>query len=100
MRTKEEFYALVQQLREIVADPENQKCPCPNLNCEWHGRCLECVTLHRYFRDHLPCCFQQFVNDKLKAVAALGEMTAVEKERTPAAYWDYVRQRDQEQAGG
>jgi hypothetical protein len=94
MRTKEEHYELVLRLRKIAADPEKQKCPCPKVKCEWHGRCLECVTTHRHFKDHVPNCFQQFINEKLKAVAAIGEMNAVEKEQTPAEYWDYVRERD------
>jgi hypothetical protein len=94
MRSKEEFFSLVQELRKIVADPKNQACSCPKVKCEWHGKCLECVTLHRYNKDHVPNCFQQMINDKLKAVAAIGEMNATEKEKTPPEYWDYVRSRD------
>jgi hypothetical protein len=94
MRTKEEFYKLVIELRKIAANPVNQKCSCPKLKCEWHGKCLECVTIHRYSKDHVPNCFQQFINDKISAIAGIGEMVAVEKEKTPAEYWDYVREQD------
>ena len=94
MRTNEEFYELVKEIRNIVSDPEHQKCSCPKVKCEWHGKCLECVTIHRYFKDHLPNCFQQIFNDKLKAVASIGEMSAIEKEKTPSEYWDYVREQD------
>ncbi len=94
MKTKEEYYKLVQEIREIVSNPENRKCPCPKTKCEWYGKCLECVTLHRYFKDHVPNCFQQFINDKIKAVAAIAEMDATEKEKSPPEYWDYVREQD------
>jgi hypothetical protein len=94
MRTKEEFYQLVTELRKIALNPLFQKCSCPKAKCEWHGKCLECVTLHRYNKDHVPNCFQQIINDKIRAIASIGEMTAIEKEQTPSEYWDYVRTQD------
>jgi hypothetical protein len=94
MRTKEEHYQLVKNLRKIAADPKYRKCSCPKVKCEWHGNCTECVALHRYAKDHVPNCFQQFINEKIKAIAAIGEMTAIEKEKTPSEYWDYVRSQD------
>ena len=100
MRTKEAFYALVKELREVAKNPENQKCSCPKVKCEWHGKCMECVTLHRYYKDHLPNCFQQFVNDKIKAIAQVGELHVVEKEKTPPEYWDYVNDQDSLRAKG
>jgi hypothetical protein len=94
MVTKEEYYQLVLKLRAILSDPANLVCTCPKRKCEWHGKCLECVALHRYNKDHLPSCFQVFMNDKLKAIAAFGELDATEKEKTPPEYWDYVREQD------
>lgn len=94
MRTKEEYYALVLKNRRIISDPENLKCSCPKTKCELHGKCRECVAMHRYYKDHVPNCFQQFINEKLKAVAQIGELTTEEKDKTPPEYWDYVRERD------
>jgi hypothetical protein len=94
MRTKEEYYQLVLKLRKIVSDPQNLKCPCPKIKCEWHGKCQECVALHRYNKDHVPNCFGAFINDKIKAIAAIGELNVTEKEKTPPEYWDYVREQD------
>ena len=94
MRTKEEYYKLVLENRRIVSDPANRICSCPKIKCEWHGKCAECVTMHRYNRDHVPNCFQSFINEKLRAVAAIGELVCSEKERTPGEYWDYVREQD------
>ncbi len=64
MRTKEENYKLVIENMKIVNNPENLKCTCPNTSCVWHGRCRECVAIHRYHDDHVPECFQSFTNDK------------------------------------
>jgi len=52
------------------------------------------MALHRYFQDHVPNCFQQLINDKIKALAQVGEMVAIEKEKTPSDYWEYVREQD------
>ena len=100
MRTKEEYYELVKSLRRIVSDPLHRACTCPKYYCEWHGRCVECVTLHRYNADHVPNCFQAFINEKLEAVAAVGELQTEEKPRTTKEYWDYVRERDKAEIGG
>jgi hypothetical protein len=95
MRSKEEYYSkVVKEIRNILNDPENLKCSCPKVKCEWHGKCRECVAIHRYYKDHLPNCFQEFVNDKIKAIAQIGELDVVEKEKTPSEYWDYVREQD------
>lgn len=97
MRSKEEFYNVtVQEIRAILKDQGNIKCSCPKIKCEWHGKCQECVAIHRYYKDHIPNCFQQFVNDKIKAIAQIGELDIIEKEKTPSDYWDYVRKQDEE----
>lgn len=69
--------------------------PVPTL-CEWHGRCRECVALHRYHKDHVPACLQPFINEKLKALVKIGELIAVEKEKTPIEYRLYVKERDKQ----
>ncbi|EGW37139.1 hypothetical protein [Desulfosporosinus sp. OT] len=95
MRTKEEYYELVLANRKIASNPENLKCTCSAILCEWHGRCRECVALHRYHQDHVPACLQTFINDKLKAIVKIGELNAVEKERTPTEYRKYVKEQDE-----
>ena len=79
MISKEEYYKdIVLVNRAILSDPENLKCPCPKVKCEWHGKCRECVALHRYYKDHVPNCFQQYINDKNKAIARIGELEVTE----------------------
>lgn len=95
MISNEEYYeVIVKKNRRLLEDPANLKCPCPKVKCEWHGRCRECVALHRYYKDHVPNCFQQYINDKIRDLARIGELEVVEKEKTPPEYWDYVREQD------
>jgi len=95
MRSKEEYYEHINEIRTILNNPEkNLKCSCPKRNCEWHGNCTKCVAQHRYFKNHIPNCFQNIFNDKIKEVIQIFELTASEKERTPDEYWDYVKERD------
>jgi hypothetical protein len=94
MRTKEEYYELVLENRKIAGNPENLKCPCTEILCEWHGRCRECVALHRYHQDHVPACLQSFINDKLRGIVKIGELTAVKNDKTPTEYRKYVKEQD------
>jgi len=95
MRTKEEYYQSVQKYRKIINDPENQTCPCQKVKCEWHGKCKECVTLHRANKDHIPNCFQPFIKESIVQLARVVELIPSEKEKTPPEYWDHVREQDQ-----
>jgi hypothetical protein len=98
MKTKDEYYEMVLENRKIANDPKNQKCPCAEVLCDWHGRCRECVTLHRYHKDHVPACLQSFINEKLKAVVTIGEMTAVKNEKTSKEYRMYVKEQDKKRS--
>ncbi len=51
-------------------------CSCAK-PCKFHGKCVECVAIHRAHREHLPNCFQSMVNEKLKAVSGLTEHSIV-----------------------
>ncbi|MDR3588385.1 MAG: hypothetical protein P4N41_01835 [Negativicutes bacterium] len=94
MRTKEEYYRSVLENRKIAAEPENLKCTCSQTLCEWHGRCRECVALHRYYQDHVPACLHSFINDKISQIAGITELDTVAREKTPPDYREYVRARD------
>jgi hypothetical protein len=96
MRTKEQYYKDTLQNREIAGNPELTVCPCPKKLCEWIGKCKECVAIHRFHGNHIPECLQPMLNEKLKVLAEVGELIAMEKERTPDDYRLYVRERDKE----
>ena len=42
---------------EILAQPGNLACICPETDCQWHGNCWDCVVLHRYHAT-LPNCLE------------------------------------------
>lgn len=37
-------------------------CPCTNTSCEMHGKCCECINLHRKI-NALPTCMQQIIEN-------------------------------------
>ncbi len=96
MRTKEEYYEQVLRNRELEKDATVTACTCPNTLCGWHGKCKECVALHRHHGDHVPVCLQSIIEDKIKALAGVVEMVAVKKEGTPLDYRHFVRAKDME----
>lgn len=73
LRLENEFVA---ELREAMACGEDH-CSCTS-PCKWHGKCVECVALHRAHRDHLPACFRDMFNERLKCLSALTEHTIVD----------------------
>lgn len=95
MRTKEEYYQTALENRKLAADPAILKCTCTQTLCEWHGRCRECIALHRYYQDHVPACLHPFINDKIRAIARIGELVTITREKTPPDYREYVREQDQ-----
>lgn len=45
-------------LAEVFASGEDY-CTCESTGCKFHGKCVECVVLHRGHGDHLPSCFER-----------------------------------------
>ena len=77
-----------------MADPENLKCRCPDTLCEWHGKCKECVALHRIKNTHLPACLQPLIEDSVNGLLKAVELTATKIEGTSPEYRQYVLERD------
>jgi len=48
---------------EILAIDDNLKCTCPDVECEWHGNCKDCVSLHRYHAT-IPNCLEIALDGK------------------------------------
>ena len=42
-------------IEKILQNPEYTTCTCSAPDCEYHGKCKECVALHRYAKM-LPAC--------------------------------------------
>lgn len=49
-------------------------CPC-TADCKHHGRCMDCVTIHRGHDDHLPNCLHAMLNRRIKKLSELSEHT-------------------------
>lgn len=49
-------------------------CTC-TADCKHHGRCMDCVTIHRGHDDHLPYCMQAMLNRRLEKLSELSEHT-------------------------
>jgi len=55
-----------------VKDSGEDYCSCKE-RCRYHGKCVDCVILHRGHGEHLPACFQDMVNKRIDALSALTE---------------------------
>ncbi len=99
MITNEEYYEIVKHKRELLKKPEVLRCTCPNVNCEWHGKCVQCVALHRCEElggESLPFCLHPMLKGKIEALAAAVYANLHEKSGTPQELSDYVKKRDAE----
>ena len=51
-------------------------CSCQG-SCKYHGKCVECVIIHRGHGHHLPNCFREMVNKRIQAISGLSEHTFI-----------------------
>ena len=86
--------------RRLAKAPQVTRCTCPNTLCDWHGKCRECVALHRYHKSHVPFCLQFIIKDRVQALAATVEMETALSRHTLEyrQYRQYVSERDRERA--
>ena len=75
--TKQEFEKILEKSREIIADGSLDDCPCTQA-CEWHGKCFECVKIHRVKGTHIPECMHHIFQDKIKELAKCVERKVVD----------------------
>lgn len=73
LRIQEEF---AKAFREEYAEKDH--CSCRKA-CRYHGNCKECVAIHRAHEDHLPNCFRNMVNKKIRQISELTEHTIGEE---------------------
>ena len=66
-------------LEEVMNSGEDL-CSCPG-KCKYHGKCVECVVLHRGHGDHLPHCFSKMVNRRIKCLLDLTETNFADVEK-------------------
>jgi len=56
--------------------PSQKHCSCKQ-PYKHHGKCMECVVMHRAHRGHLPYCFHSMVNERLEKLSELTEHSFV-----------------------
>ena len=62
--TKAESYKMKMDELNRIKESGVDYCSCPEA-CPHHGKCWECVMLHRGHRDHLPYCMWDMVNERI-----------------------------------
>ncbi len=88
--TKEEFVEIIKKLREVIASGEHTECSCPNVRCELHGDCYNCVRAYRYFAHHVPRCLQCVLDKKIANISKAIKEELEGKPVTPDEYYNYL----------
>ncbi len=70
----EEAIRVQDEFLQTVLNSGQDHCSC-TVACKHHGKCIECVVLHRGHGHHLPSCFHDIVNKRLEPISELTEHT-------------------------
>ena len=92
LEDKEQYVKEHQELRALIESGRYSECPCPKLKCEWHGQCFECVLVHRVAQNHVPCCLQPMLRQKIAELAGAAELVVEPKPLRPEEYYDYLKE--------
>jgi hypothetical protein len=88
--TKEEFIEIIKEIRKVIASDECSECFCPNIRCELHGDCYNCVRVYRHFGHHVPRCLQFVLDKKIANMSRTMENEMGKRPKTPDAFYDYL----------
>ena len=88
--TKEEFVGIIKAIREVIASDESMECTCPNIRCELHGDCYNCVRIYRHFGQHVPRCLQPVLDKIIANISQTMEKEMGKRQKTPDEYYDYL----------
>jgi hypothetical protein len=72
-KLQDEFVAELRESKE-----KEDYCSCEKA-CKYHGKCVECVAIHRAHREHLPNCFRSLVNERIEILSELTEHSIIEQ---------------------
>lgn len=78
----DEYVKAIEKSREIIKSRKYDKCPCQQLKCEWHGKCFECVMIHRVKKKHVPECLQPIFKELYSKLARTIEMDIIDNRPT------------------
>ncbi len=82
--TEAEQYRIKMEALKEITDSGIDYCSCPE-KCPHHGKCWECVLIHRGHRDHLPYCFWDMINERLYHLQRLTEGSLMKYEPSSCA---------------
>ena len=88
--SKEQYVAIVQEIREMLKTDKCGECSCPNIRCEWQGDCHSCVRIYRHFGNHVPRCLQFVLDKKSEAIKEATGLQMRERPMPPDKYRDYL----------
>jgi hypothetical protein len=54
-------FGLQDEFLALVKNSGQDHCSCKTA-CKYHGKCVDCVIMHRGHGDHLPHCLQAIKN--------------------------------------
>jgi hypothetical protein len=89
--SKEQYVAIVEEIREMLKTDEGAECSCPNIRCEWHGDCHSCVRIYRHFGRHVPRCLQFVLDNKTAAIKEAVELGLGKRPMPPDEYRDCLQ---------
>jgi len=88
--SKEKFADVIQEIRKVLKTDKCAKCSCPNIRCEWHGDCYNCIRIYRHFGRHIPRCLQFVLDKKIARITEAAENEIQKRPITPNEYYDYL----------
>ena len=88
--SKEKIVDVIQEIRKVLKTDECAKCSCPNIRCEWHGDCYNCIRIYRHFGRHIPRCLQFVLDKKIARITEAAENEIQKRPITPDEYYDYL----------
>lgn len=89
-QSKEEFVGVINKIREVLKTDECAECSCPNVRCELHGDCYNCIRVYRHFGHHVPRCLQFVLEKKIASITKTAEKEMGKRAITPDEYYDYL----------
>jgi len=92
LKSKEGFVEEIKEIRAMLASGAEANCSCPNIHCEFHGDCCNCIRIHSHYKDHVPRCRQPMLREKVKGLTQMAEYTVENIPGSPKEYWDYLNE--------
>lgn len=89
-QSKEEFVGVIEKIREVLETDECMECSCPNVRCEWHGDCHNCIRIYRHFGHHVPRCLQFVLDNKLAGITKTAQSEMEARPITSDEYYDFL----------